>query len=292
MYNLFVSSNMDAWEGEPFQTEMYRCVREYTATEITDRFGGLDEAAIAELKKLPCIFAYETGCQKPPKFGSITDVTVRAEQGLVRIEYDINEVVPFLSNEDMLLLSFELDIGKWEMNRTHWAVKEVNLAKELRRSRSILLPDWVGTNLRAVDITTHNFKVALSFPGETRPLIEPVAMELERALGPHSYFYDSNYTSQLARPGLDLLLQDIYGARSKLIVIFLSADYQRKLWCGVEFRAIRQILMRQDNRKIMYVRMDDGSVDGVFDTDGYIDGRRHSPQAIAGFIVERVGLLP
>src|SRR5208283_1932728 len=60
-----------------------------------------------------------------------------------------------------------LDIGKWEMNRTHWAVKDVNLAKELKAC-GVFLPAWARDLSKAVDITTHNFDVALSFPGEVR----------------------------------------------------------------------------------------------------------------------------
>ena len=44
------------------------------------------------------------------------------------------------------------------------------------------------------------FDVALSFPGEARPLVEKIAQELERRLGPNAYSYDNNYVSQLARP--------------------------------------------------------------------------------------------
>jgi hypothetical protein len=36
----------------------------------------------------------------------------------------------------------------------------------------------------------------------------------------------------------------------------------------------------------------EGIVDGVFSTDGYIDGRTHTPTELAGFIQERVSLSP
>jgi hypothetical protein len=133
--------------------------------------------------------------------------------------------------------------------------------------------------------------VGLSFPGESRDYVERVVAELERRLGPNSYFYDNNYVSQLARPSLDVLLQDIYRNRSKLVVVFLSANYQEKEWCGVEFRAIKEIIMERENRRVMFVKMDEGSVDGVFKTDGYIDGRRYTSDEVARFIVERVNLL-
>ena len=53
--------------------------------------------------------------------------------------------------------------------------------------------------------------------------------ELEARIDANVYFYDNNYVSQLARPSLDTLLQDIYRNRSKLIVVFSGEDYQRKV---------------------------------------------------------------
>lgn len=288
MYNLFVSGNPESWNGDHWQIELSRCIREYTSDEITARFGALDQAAIAQLKRLPCIFAIESGHQMPPKFGIIRDVKQR--QGEVRVEYELQAIAPFLTANQLDSLNFELDIGKWEMNRTHWAVKDVNLARELH-SQGIRLPDWAGSGSGTVDITTHDFEVGFSFPGEVRTFVEQVASQLEGYLGPNTYFYDDNYVAQLARPGLDTLLQDIYRNRSKLVVVFVGADYQAKEWCGVEWRAIREIIQERDNQRIMFVRMDDGDVEGIFRGDGYIDARRFDPGRVAHFISERVNLL-
>jgi hypothetical protein len=49
--------------------------------------------------------------------------------------------------------------------------------------------------------------------------------------------------------------------------------------------------MERDDKKIMFVKMDDGIVDGIFKTDGYIDGRKYQPKDIARFIQERIVLL-
>jgi hypothetical protein len=288
VYNLLIAGVEGAWEGEPVLFELSRCVREYTDKEITKRYGDLDAAAVNELRKLPSVFAYERGSKGAPQFGVLKGITKR--QGKVRIEYDIQPIAPFLSADDLADFSFDLDIGKWELGRSHWAVKDINLPKELR-SKGISLPDWTRDIAKAVDITAHSFDVAFSFPGEVRSMVEQIALELERRIGPNSYFYDNNYVSQLARPSLDVLLQDIYRNRAKLIVVFLSGDYQHKDWCGVEFRAIREIIMERDHSRIMFIRTDDGSVDGVFKTDGYVDGRKFSPSQIAQFIEERINLL-
>lgn len=143
-----------------------------------------------------------------------------------------------------------------------------------------------------VDITKHHFKVALSFPGEVRDYIKLVVEELERIIGANSCFYDNNYKAQLARPSLDNLLQDIYKNRSNLVVVFLCEKYEEKEWCCIEFRAIKEIIMqKQQHSRVMFIKMDNGEVQGVFKTDGYIDGRSHSPVEVAGFIQERIDLL-
>lgn len=161
------------------------------------------------------------------------------------------------------------------------------------RSQSIetLSPGNVSSSNQRVDITTHQFSVALSFAGESRSIVHPIATHLVSDLGVGSVFYDNFYIPQLARPNLDNLLQDIYRRRTKLIVVFLSADYQRKEWCGIELRSIRELLLERTDERIMFIRLDDGEVDGVFKTDGYVDARRFKPNEIAAFIVERLSYL-
>lgn len=288
IYNLFVSGIKNAWIGEPFQIEIARCIREYTENRITGLFGSLTPKAISGLKSAPCIFAYEAGLRLPPKFGYIRDIVQR--QGQVRVSYDIQPLDPFITENDLDDMKFELDISKNELYRTHWAVKEIDLARELK-SRGIILPTSSKDVSNLVDVSTHVFDVALSFPGEIRLIVEKIALELEGRLGPNRYFYDNNYTAQLARPSLDILLQGIY-TRAKLDVVFLSSDYQKKDWCGIEFRAVREIMMRRENQRIMFIRTDNGPVDGVFKTDGYIDANRFNPAQIADFIHERLKLLP
>lgn len=288
MYNLLVTHDSEAWNGDPFVLEVDRCIREYTDQKITEKYGDLLQAQINELIRFPCIFACEAVCEKDPKFGLIREIVKRL--GRVKINYEIINLNKFLTHSDLLEMLFDLDISDWEINRTHWAIKDVNLPKELI-AKGIKLPQWITRDSKAVNITKHHFDVSISFPGEIRNDIEPIIAALESEIGPDAYFYDNNYRAQLARPSLDVLLQDIYGQRSKLIVVFLCEKYQEKEWCGIEFRAIKEIIMERKNEKIMYVKMENGKVDGVLKTDGYIDGRTHSPKEIAKFIKERIDLI-
>jgi hypothetical protein len=284
MYNLFISGNEDNWEGAPYELEISR-VFEYTDDEIKGLYQSLKQDQIAELKKFPCLFAYEIGCEKPPKFGMIKSIKKRQDK--VIIEYDIIAVVTQLNEATFKENSLKLDIDKkFELRRTHWAIKDVNLEEELEEL-GVDLPHFNKESDNLININYHNFDIAFSFPGDARALVEPIVTELNKHLKPNALFYDFNYQSQLARPSLDILLQDIYGKRSKLNVVFLSGDYERKEWCGIEFRAIKEIIMEQNFDKVMYIKMDDEPVRGVLKTDGFIDSRKHSVQKMVQFILER-----
>jgi hypothetical protein len=136
-----------------------------------------------------------------------------------------------------------------------------------------------------------NFKVALSFPGEKRSYVSKVVDFLRTELGKDQVFYDLDYQSQMARPNLDTLLQDVYREKSGLIVVFLCAEYAQKQWCGLEWRAIRDIIKSKENDKVMFVRFDNADVEGIFSIDGYIDANQFTEEQTSKFIMERVMLL-
>lgn len=132
------------------------------------------------------------------------------------------------------------------------------------------------------------FKVAVSFPGEKRRYVSRVVDVLRSVLGSDSVFYDFDYQAQLARPNLDTLLQRIYRDQSDLVVVFLCAEYAEKQWCGLEWRAVREIIKQKRDDQVMFVRFDDADVQGVLSIDGYIDGGRVTAKQVAELVVARV----
>jgi hypothetical protein len=137
-----------------------------------------------------------------------------------------------------------------------------------------------------------NFRVAMSFPGEHRTYVAAVVGELRPHLGPDSIFYDHDYQAQLARPNLDVLLQNIYRNRSALVVVFLCEKYAEKEWCGLEWRAIKDMLKSKQSDQLMFVRFDNAPIDGLFSTDGYVDAQHFSPAEVAKFVLTRLRELP
>jgi hypothetical protein len=142
------------------------------------------------------------------------------------------------------------------------------------------------------DLKHLKFRVAMSFPGERRPYVSLVVEELRPKLQADSIFYDYDYQAQLARPNLDALLQDIYRKRSDLVVVYLSAEYAAKQWCGLEWRVVRDMIRAKLDEQVMFVRFDDTPVEGLLSIDGYIDARKHRPAELAGFILQRLCISP
>jgi hypothetical protein len=112
----------------------------------------------------------------------------------------------------------------------------------------------------------------------------------DRALGDGTVFYDKDFTAQLARPNLDTLLQRIYLNNSDLVVVFLCSEYEQKEWCGLEWRAIRNIIKNKNDHAIMFMRFDRAEIEGAMSIDGYVDLDEYTPIQVARMIVERVRL--
>jgi hypothetical protein len=129
LYNLLISGLEGQWKKTAWELERNRCVREYTDEEIKARFKEFSKDDIAALMSLPCLFAYESGIKKGTKLGWLTKI--KASASVVRLEYEFEDGLPSITAAKVAKLTSELDITDWELNRTHWAVKDVNLIQVL-----------------------------------------------------------------------------------------------------------------------------------------------------------------
>lgn len=144
--------------------------------------------------------------------------------------------------------------------------------------------------------TTHQpdkrFKVALSFAGEQRDFVKAVAERLSNRLGRERVLYDHYYEAEFARPDLDTYLQRLYHEDSELIAVFICADYEKKEWCGLEWRVVRDLIKKREAEDIMPLRFDNTEIAGLFSIDGYVWINGRSPEEIAGIILTRSGVAP
>ena len=86
---------------------------------------------MAEVRKMPAVFATESGGfgDRLARVGYIQRVTTVGRE--VRIEYAFDSNVPPIPHEKFKALADDLHISASEFNRTHWAVKDVDLFKVL-----------------------------------------------------------------------------------------------------------------------------------------------------------------
>jgi hypothetical protein len=130
MYNLLVSGNDQNWEGRPYELDKgSRILKEYTDDTVSAQYSKLDEMALAKLTNIPTLFAYEHGIDKRAQLGRIT--AVHRLGNSIRIDYEIDKSLPTLSPADVEGMRTSLDLGKLEMYRTHWALKDVDLLAAL-----------------------------------------------------------------------------------------------------------------------------------------------------------------
>ena len=125
MYHLIVAGNPDAYDGNPITLERNRVLREYTNETLSERHAQLNKASIAKLKRFPALFAYEHANRKDARLGWITKVQARPDAA--RFSYEFDESFPPVSWERIKALEWDLGIDNFELNHTHWALKDVEL---------------------------------------------------------------------------------------------------------------------------------------------------------------------
>jgi len=199
-----------------------------------------------------------------------------------RVVEHVDELPAWTSKQEFL--------SRWVM-RDYDAKRPVFLS-EARESRSeipsLLTGEEFPAPVSTSTPTAKRFRVALSFPGEKRAFVGQVANILAEGLGRDRILFDDYLTAELARPNLDVYLGRLYHDESELLVPFYCADYDKKKWCGLEWRQMRAIIFKQEDDRVMPFRFDDTPIDGVLPIDGYVSILSRTPGEIAGLILERL----
>lgn len=125
MYNLIIVGDPDAYDGDPITLERGRVLVEYTSAALSDRYSQLTDNLIADLKRFPALFACEHANKKDARLGWITKIQARADAA--RFSYVFDDSLPPISWKQVKALEWDLDIDNYELNRTHWALKDVDL---------------------------------------------------------------------------------------------------------------------------------------------------------------------
>jgi hypothetical protein len=285
MYNLLVTAREGVWDLPAYEYDKDRFL-EYSNDKEKALFKNFTAENIELLKSFPCLFAYE-GTEGCVRVGYIRSIKERGPT--LFIEYDFDSDIDPISFASLAPVMNLLDYRKSETYRTHWAVKDEDLFERLHTA-GLIDSKFVKAGGNTGKLEELKFKVAFSFPGELRGRVSEIVSYVKDELPTGSVFYDDDFTAQLARPNLDNILQTIYLNNSDLVVVFLSGDYDKKMWCGIEWRAVRGIINNKSDHSLMFVRSDDAEIAGVFAHDGYVDLNRFNDKQIADFVIERVRL--
>jgi predicted nucleotide-binding protein len=121
MFNLLISCDPENWAQSPAEFDKSRVAVEYTTDEISERYKSLDSIAIEELKGFPSLFVTEQETTES-RIGRITEIRVRSTTVLVSFEFD--PIFPPLPKGAIGNIRSEIDLGKFELYRTHWAIKD------------------------------------------------------------------------------------------------------------------------------------------------------------------------
>ncbi|HXH37633.1 MAG TPA: hypothetical protein VNN08_03320, partial [Thermoanaerobaculia bacterium] len=105
--------------------------------------------------------------------------------------------------------------------------------------------------------------------------------------GKSRIFYDDWHEGLIIGYASSRKLQGIYANDSDLIVPFFCEDYLKKNWCGVELRAIEQLVFDREFDRVMPFRFDAVEIPGGFKQDIFPVVSDRSPEDIARVILNR-----
>ncbi|MFL6125415.1 toll/interleukin-1 receptor domain-containing protein [Actinophytocola sp.] len=131
------------------------------------------------------------------------------------------------------------------------------------------------------------YDVCLSFAGEQRGYVEEVASGLRAR---HvKVFYDGYEQVSLWGKDLGEHLDQIYRQAARYCIMFVSADYARKVWTTHERRSAQARAIEEHSEYVLPVRFDDTEIPGLRPTVGYLDLRVIRPDQLVDLVVQKLG---
>jgi tetratricopeptide (TPR) repeat protein len=136
--------------------------------------------------------------------------------------------------------------------------------------------------------SSKRFRIAFSFAGEKREFVGKVARLLADQFGEPAILYDKFHEAEFASADLAFDLPALYKNESEVIVAVFCRDYDRKEWCGLEWRAIFSIIKEGAKQQVLLSRFDHVDGKGLFGLAGFIELDERTPEQFAERILERL----
>jgi hypothetical protein len=270
MFSLIVSGDNTAWETDGVMRIDKTRFKEYSDAEA-GAISLADPVSLKLLEKTPTLLMYELHGGDPQgdvvRIGTVRNV--QPSRSDILFEFVEHGQLTSAMIEEF---AGRLGIGRFELHRTHWAIKN-------GRIPSALLDRVVPTH--------EKYDVVLSYASEDRVYVEKVASALKASDA--RVFYDRYEEASLW--GKDLLehFDSVYRNDGRYCVMFISKAYAEKMWTRHERRSALARGLESNREYVLPARFDDTKVEGLRPTTAYIDLRRVSPDEFTRLVLQKLG---
>lgn len=243
---------------------------EYSETE-SNSISIDNPKALKRLERIPSVLLYENmvtaRSRSIVRIGQMHDI--QAERGRMTFRFSESGRIARRKFEKV---RHRLNISDFEMNRTHWAVKDGDVPQDV---------------LALMTPTPKKYDVVLSFAGEDRAYVEQVATWLE-ARGV-VVFYDKFEEANLWGKDLAEYFDSIYRKQGRYCVMFASRHYGEKLWTRHERRSALAKALEARGEYVLPARFDDTEIPGLRPTIAYQDLRIMDPETLGELVLQKLG---
>ena len=134
MYHLLV--NYFGWESDASLSN--ERVFENTRNDLIEIFKPEKTFDQIKVSKIPALFVSETGGPglQLAKIGYIRRVNI--VNGKVKFGYNFDEEIPPIPNDKLETISTDIGIERFELSRTHWSIKDIDLFRMLLKNQLLL----------------------------------------------------------------------------------------------------------------------------------------------------------
>jgi len=270
MFNVLISSKPKAWESEQrleMDADRFLEHSDRAAKDISAK----DPKSLKRLERIPTFLVYENvvraRARSIVRLGQIHDI--QEERSLMTFKFAETGRIQRRKFES---IRHRLDVSDWQMNRTHWAVKEGDVPQDI---------------LAMITPTPRKYDVVLSFAGEDRKYVEKVASSLEEQ--GIVVFYDEYEEATLWGKDLAEYFDSIYRKQGRFCVMFASRHYATRLWTRHERRSALARALEAHGEFVLPARFDDTEIPGLRPTIAYQDLRKMGPGKLAELIRQKLG---
>ena len=270
MFNLIVSGNESAWETAQPWSMMAGRFKEYSGTSIeVDAISMSDIQSLKKLEDVPTLIMYEWGIGAANggivRFGYLQNIKRTGQT----ISFNFREEAH--ADRDIIVeYASELQINDLEKSRTHWAIKDGDIPREL-------LEQMVPGNFQKF-----RYDVVFSYADEENEYVKKVVAFLQKE--DIKLFYAPFKEAVLWGRDLAEELEIIYRKDGRYCVMFISENYAKKAWPNHEKKSAMSREVQQKDRYILPCRFDDTEVPGLPTSISYIDLNHKTPEELGELI--------